>query len=1397
MPGDTNMPMYWYDFFNRTASTRTWGTSSSGGVWRYFSGYSTATTTGLTTVPTSSSSYPSILTAANPEGNKATITCPLGSEPVRMDLAGTEATTHAVTAWVSLDFTNSVVCGSAGVVSLASDSGSGYIVAYLNNSLYLKIAKIVNGVEYVLATSASQASTYRGWIKLVVGTSITATFQTTQNTASVITVTAARPNDINTSGRAGVYAKNDTGKASATLLFQAFWTQDLLSQERPAGPSVSDSFVRPGLISDHWGVSSSGHAWIGFTGGRNRLMNADNRMEVSSGLGGYDHVGTARRSSVIGPTTWADYEVFLNVSSASGTSVADMQYRVLARASTPSGTTIDQVCNAGYYVQCNAGGTSIRIGYLTSTGPVELTSAALGFTIPSAGGFYMWISVSGQGTSQVIQGRASLTSTRPTSANVTYSGVTGINVGDRRDTGYGGLETSAATVGTRTIAFSTFTITDNSSSLASTMSSLVVSSSTDTQLTLRAQYTNDSNNNNSLSSNLYYRLPTGLDFNSITISPTRSSGTSPKYWQYTISTGAVFTSGQTYIIYNQLSDTADGIDNGETGIVYQTISFPKNATYTPVLTSQVTGTTAKLTLSYTGDNNNNNTVLLEYRKLNAATWTTISGIKNTSTDPKTYTSATISNLETNTTYEARATITDTDGGSTTTSAITFNTTGRAIGPLSLTFETTPVSVTMIASYEFDTNANSTCAFQYRNINERTWTTVPPINVTTNRTNKQFLVTQSGLKPNMSYEARAIFSDADGVETNYAGTITEVFTTEGVAITEQYRPKSYLYKFYDKEDNYLGTLKEQPEPSFTIQENGGVADLNIKLPRSLSQVQIDPKINFQNRVDIWAISYSSEGMGTNFVTDPEFDGGSWTYYNTGTSSFAAITNLTSPASIDATGGPDDSTALKLVKSTSSATSNNNIKAYSSAITISPTYRGVPFHFSAMAQSLGGTLYFYALAYNEAGDLIDSSITPGGINVGQYTTTTIGESTSTLSYAATSVGTEWQKLAFNYTIPSSAATIKLVFSGDIYAQATYYADKVVMRPLEKMIYRGRIEGYTVRADQDGQSLTIQCLGLSSTLTDDYVRFLQYCYVQPDKDLNGPNRNLNKIPTNPGQMLKDLIDIAQLQNPMFELYYTASSIEAPDSVVEYTFRDQTIRQAMDKIRNLCPPEWHYNIDADGLVSLRNPDNVTTHRLRLNVEISSYENNRTISGLKNVIFVKGRQDEDRSEPDGYGSISYTAISPISIETYGRRVQLLRDANIKDPATAQLVGDARLDELGKPEQRITIHIPDEKDLQYASGALRGYNIEMLQTGDYIQIIDPLADARRVYWDEMIWDQDYWDDTGERVIPESVPIRAITYSGNHVVVELSERPPSAIGDFARLLKWQQLQNAGGGDDTGF
>lgn len=236
-------------------------------------------------------------------------------------------------------------------------------------------------------------------------------------------------------------------------------------------------------------------------------------------------------------------------------------------------------------------------------------------------------------------------------------------------------------------------------------------------------------------------------------------------------------------------------------------------------------------------------------------------------------------------------------------------------------------------------------------------------------------------------------------------------------------------------------------------------------------------------------------------------------------------------------------------------------------------------------------------------------------------------------------------------------------------------------------------------------------------------------------------------------------------------------------------------DKIRNLCPPDWHYYIEPDGKVVLRGPEHAETHILRRGVEMLSISIEESIRNLKNYVVVKGRQDSDNSEPDGFGSINYVTFDAESIAQYGKRALHIQDANITTPDTAELVGNGRLEEHSIPETRATCHIPDEKSIVAAQNtALRGYNIESFRPGDRVIILDPIGGLLFTYWDALIWDESKWNfEVAFIPLPDAVPLKTVQFSGSYASLELSERQPSGVGDFGRLYRWLQTKDS---EDTG-
>lgn len=283
--------------------------------------------------------------------------------------------------------------------------------------------------------------------------------------------------------------------------------------------------------------------------------------------------------------------------------------------------------------------------------------------------------------------------------------------------------------------------------------------------------------------------------------------------------------------------------------------------------------------------------------------------------------------------------------------------------------------------------------------------------------------------------------------------------------------------------------------------------------------------------------------------------------------------------------------------------------------------------------------------------------------------------------------------------------------------------------------------------------------------------------------------KPPTDPTVMLRSLIDLARSEDPKFFIGYNAESTKTTGTIAQYTFRDVQLRNALDKLRELCPPGWHWFVDANGLLHLRGPQHTATHYLHVSGDVLKYNLERNIKNVKNVVLVRGRQDSDASEPDGLGSIIAEARNEQSIAKYGARVLYLRDSNIKDTQTAQTVANGRLEELSIEEEQGSITVVDEKEIDLIVSPLHGYNIEAFRPGDYVVLDDAARSDERPYWDRAMFNQSRWDAGDRTFVEDGIPIKAVTYKGTHVELTLSQRPPSATGDFAKLVRWQQLQES--------
>lgn len=258
------------------------------------------------------------------------------------------------------------------------------------------------------------------------------------------------------------------------------------------------------------------------------------------------------------------------------------------------------------------------------------------------------------------------------------------------------------------------------------------------------------------------------------------------------------------------------------------------------------------------------------------------------------------------TYEYRITVTDSDGGingTEVTSEVVENllvtTYGRKpemvwVDPSTEIQQSTPIEIIPEVTtaririhYKWDIEDEVKFIIEYREFGSQgtapyavTYQEDPRkfIRFTSNPSSKFWEAKLIGLIPGMDYSVDVIVSHPLGTvdgTTRYR----LFFTTRRQSPIQTKETKHYVYKVYDKNGAFLSTWVDAGEPSFGIHENGGVSDMTIKLPRQASEASSDTSLTLGNRVDLWVIDHTSDGIGRNMVTDADFNLGGWTTAST--------------------------------------------------------------------------------------------------------------------------------------------------------------------------------------------------------------------------------------------------------------------------------------------------------------------------------------------------------------------------------------------------------------------------------------------------------------------------------------------------------------------------------------
>lgn len=317
---------------------------------------------------------------------------------------------------------------------------------------------------------------------------------------------------------------------------------------------------------------------------------------------------------------------------------------------------------------------------------------------------------------------------------------------------------------------------------------------------------------------------------------------------------------------------------------------------------------------------------------------------------------------------------------------------------------------------------------------------------------------------------------------------------------------------------------------------------------------------------------------------------------------------------------------------------------------------------------------------------------------------------------------------------------------------------------LLYAGYISGYRPIVRGATEKVEITVLG--------YIAEFQRIVL---RDGSG-NTTLTYNSYDPANMLKDIID--KLRTLGCSIAYSATSIQATNTSVSYTFNTNTGKEALDKIVELCPDGWYWRVDPDGIIYLRPRNLEADHQFALGYNVEDLETHRRIEDVTNRVFFVGA---------GSPALFRKYENSGSVDSYGPYEKKVIDQRVSVVATAQALSDRQINQNKDPEIRSTFVIIDNNGPQD-----RGYNIESVKPGQTLKVKNLKAAVRTVtLWDVGLWDVDVWDQTLATAAADVIQILSVDYTPDSIVIEASSRLPQIakrIEDIQRNLEVTQMVN---------
>ncbi len=305
-----------------------------------------------------------------------------------------------------------------------------------------------------------------------------------------------------------------------------------------------------------------------------------------------------------------------------------------------------------------------------------------------------------------------------------------------------------------------------------------------------------------------------------------------------------------------------------------------------------------------------------------------------------------------------------------------------------------------------------------------------------------------------------------------------------------------------------------------------------------------------------------------------------------------------------------------------------------------------------------------------------------------------------------------------------------------------------PMGSLLYRGFISGYKPVLDGNKEYVEITILS--------YIFELSYYML---RDSTGAT-TVTYSSQDPSAILQDII--LKYRADGGSINYTATSIQTTGTTVSYTFKSNTIREAIDKVIELAPLGWYWTVDANSIIYLKPKSTTAIHTFVIGTHITQMETWRRIEDVINRVYFTGFTTAS-------GSGMYRIYSnSSSIASYGLHAIHKVDGRVTVTTTADTMSNRVLNAKMDPEIRTSLTIADSN----GENKYRGYDIESVVPGDTLKIRNIKMAAKTVSrWDQASWDVDVWDATLAFTAADVVQILSLDYTPDNLKIEASSRLP--------------------------